>query len=422
MFELVADGLHYLTSQSEASLMALFWFMLIFEVPRYTLAFIAAAFFGDRAFVPSPRPAKLGAISVIVAGHNEAGSVETCARSLREQSRPPDEIVFVSDGSNDGMPAILRDLKHRGLLDQVHCTALRAGKPAATNLAEQRATGEIVVNVDCDCTFDRQALKAIVVPFADPRIGAVCGNILVSNPFQSLVAAFQYIEYLISISLGKQAAQLVNQVVCVSGAFGAFRRRALRSVGGLDVGGGEDLDVTLRLRNAGWEIYFAADAICYTDVPATLMAFSRQRLRWERDAVRLRYRKHVDFMNPFSRRFNLLELAHQLEFILFNVVAAAAFPFYLIWLGVMYGELAPMILLAAQAGLTVLDLLTFALAALVTPKARSLPLLPYVIGYSVFNGMFMRFFRLAAYMQEWIFDASSTDTYIPEKVQLMRRW
>lgn len=422
MVEVVGDGLAYLTGQSGTSLVALFWFMLLFEVPRYALAFAAAAFFAPKTFVPPPRPAPIGRVSVIVAGHNEACCAENCARSLREQSLPPDEIVFVSDGSTDGMPALLRVLKRRGLVDQVHCTDLRGGKSAAINLAELRATGEVIVNVDCDCTFDRQALKTIVAPFGDPRIGAVCGNILVSNPTQGLIAAFQYIEYLISISLGKQAAQLVNQVVCVSGAFGAFRRSALKGVGGLDVGGGEDLDITLRLRNAGWDIHFAPDAICYTDVPPTMMEFSQQRLRWERDALRLRFRKHRDLMSPLSPRFNLIELVHQLEFIIFNIVAAAAFPFYLVWLVVMYGELAPMILLAAQTGLAVLDLATFALAAWATPKARSLPLLPYVLGYSVFNGLFMRFFRLAAYLQEWLFDASSTDSYIPGKVQLLRRW
>ena len=50
----------------------------------------------------------------------------------------------------------------------------------------------------------------------------------------------------------------------------------------------------------------------------SLIAFSRQRLRWERDAVRVRFRKHFDFINPLSARFNLLELVHQLEFIVFR--------------------------------------------------------------------------------------------------------
>ncbi len=72
----------------------------------------------------------------------------------------------------------------------------------------------------------------------------------------------------------------------VSGAFGAFRRTALDSVNGLDVGGGEDLDVTIRMRCAGWRMGFAADAICYTDVPDTMRSFLSLRYRWEGDAMR----------------------------------------------------------------------------------------------------------------------------------------
>lgn len=421
MLDMVAEGLNYLQSQSSVSLVSLFWFTLVFELPRYTFAFITAAFFMERPLT-SPSNRGNGRVSVIIAGHNEEYSIERCVRSLREQSQPPDEIIVVSDGSTDGMPAMLRSLKHRGLIDQAHCTLLRAGKPAATNLAELHSTGDIIVNVDCDCSFDRHALRNIVEPFVDPKTGAVSGNLIVRSPTQSVMTSFQSIEYLISISLGKQAAQLFNQVVCVSGGFGAFRRTALESVGGFDVGGGEDLDVTLRLRNAGWRIQFAADAAGYTDVPVTLMDFTRQRLRWERDAVRLRYRKHLAVISPFSARFDLLELVHQIEFIVFNLFAAAAFPFYLLWLFAIYGSLAPVILLAAQAGLLILDLLTFLLAAWAAPKVKSLQLLPYVVGYSVFNGIFMRFFRLTAYVQEWVFNASSRDTYSPAKVQLLRRW
>ena len=34
----------------------------------------------------------------------------------------------------------------------------------------------------------------------------------------------------------------------------------------------------------------------------------------------------------------------------------------------------------------------------------------------------MRFVRLAAYMDEWLFNSSARDTYVPEKVQILRRW
>lgn len=421
MWQSVSDGITYLVSQSGESLLGLFWFVAIFEIPRYTLGFVSVAALSFRGRSESPLPADVGRVTMLIAGHNEADSIERCVQSLREQSRPPDEIIVISDGSTDRMPEKLRRLQERGLIREAHCTQVRSGKSAAVNLALGRATGDIVVNVDCDCTFDRQALKEILRPFGDPRTGAVAGNIVVGNAGHSLTARFQAIEYLISISQGKQAADFTDQMSCVSGAFGAFRRVALQRVGGLDAGGGEDLDVTLRLRKAGWSTLFAAESMCYTNVPETLPALVRQRFRWERDAVQLRYRKHRDLVNPFSANFSMRDLAHEMDFLVFSIGSAIAFPIYLVWLFATYGDLALMILVGAQVGMLALDSFNFVLAAMISPKVKTLGLAPYLLGYSLFYGLAMRFVRLAAYLQEWALEASYRDTYVPSKVHRVRR-
>ncbi|ODS01854.1 hypothetical protein AUC71_02870 [Methyloceanibacter marginalis] len=68
-----------------------------------------------------------------------------------------------------------------------------------------------------------------------------------------------------------------------------------------------------------------------------------------------------------------------------------------------------------------LEFLVFCMAALVTPRVNTLGLLPYVPGFSLFNGFVMRFVRLGAYLEEWIFRASYRDTYVPQKVHRARR-
>ena len=424
MYEALSDAATYLSAQSVAGLLALFWFTAVFEVPRYLLSFIAAAIYRLRSRPATRRrdAERVGRVTAVVVGHNEADRIRRCVRSLREQSHEPHEIIVVSDGSTDDMPKILNQLLSEGLIDRAHSTGLRGGKSAAMNLAERWATGDIIVNVDCDCSYDRHALRNIVAPLRDPAVGAVSGNILVRNPDATLVSCFQAIEYLISISLGKQASDLIDQVVCVSGAFGAFRRTAIDEVNGVDVGGGEDLDLSLKLRKAGWKVRFEDTAICYTDVPDTLRALTNQRFRWERDAVRSRYRKHLDMLNPFSQQFRLSEMVHEIDFIVFQIIGAVMLPFYIVWLFVTYGELGLVFIVAAQLGLVVLDVIVFSVAALATPKASTFGLIAYVPGYSLFNGVYMRFVRLAAYTQEWIFNASAGDNYVPEKVRLVRKW
>ena len=128
----------------------------------------------------------------------------------------------------------------------------------------------------------------------------------------------------------------------------------------------------------------------------------------------------IDVINPLSRRFQPAELFHEVEFLLFNVIGAAAMPFYVMWLVAHYGPYALVILAGAQMGLFAMDFTTFALAAYATPKITSARLVPYVIGYSIFNGIVMRTIRLAAYLQEWVFRASYSDTYVPDKVHMVR--
>ena len=420
MFATAQNALDYLMALNPLGVFALFWFTIVFDIPRTVFLFVTALLFPfrlkERAAADEQR------VSVIIAGHNEEDSIERCVRSMQEQSRPPDEIIVISDGSTDDMPEKIRDLQRRGIINQAHSTHLRGGKSAAMNLAERWASGDIIVNVDCDCSFHRHAIRNIMTLFDDPAIGAVSGNILVRNGTRSLIATFQEIEYLISLSLSKQAQAIFDQVTCVSGAFSAFRRQALKQVSGFDAGSGEDLDLTLRLRKAGWRIGFAPRAICYTDVPVTFRTLVKQRFRWERDAVRLRYRKHADLMNVFSANFRLSELVHEIEFVIFHILAAAILPFYLIWIFVTFGDLALLVLIAVQIVSVALEFCIFLLAVAATPDSRGLRLVPYAFAFSLFQGVVMRFVRLAAYLEEWLFNASVKDSYVPEKVQILRRW
>lgn len=419
------QALAMLIGQSGPGLAAMFWYTLVFELPRYGFPLLGAAFgplVAHEAAAPAGLPGGKPRVSVLVVGHNEADVLERCVRSLREQSFGGFEIVIVSDGSDDGMGRVAGRLVRERLADVALATDLRGGKSAGLNLAIGASSGDIVVTVDCDCSYDRFAIEEILRPFADPRVGAVCGDVVPRNGDAGLLSRFQEIEYLFAISVGKRIGAQFGQVVCMSGAFSAFRRDALDGVGGFDVGGGEDLDVTLRLRARGWIIGFAPAAICHTDVPEALWTLVRQRLRWERDSVRLRYRKMRDLMLPGGARFAAAEALHQWDFLLFGVLGAVAFPFYVAWLFSTYGAFAPAILAAAQLGLLALDAASLALAAVVTGRPAFWRNLAYTPGFSLFTSYFMRTVRLWAYVEEWMLFGSTRDNYVPARVRHVRKW
>lgn len=407
-----------------SSLMGFLWLTVFVELPRYFLgmqATAAALLFREKW---QTRPLETSAnISLLLVGHNEADSIEKCIRSLHEQTFKQFEIVCVDDGSTDATFSIMCRLQREGLVQSVAQLQLRGGKSAGINFASRLASSNIFVVLDCDCSFEPNAIEELVRPLiCNPNVAAVSGNILVRNYNVSVTASLQAIEYLNSISLGRAYSDILDQVSCVSGAYGAFRRDAWESIYGMDSGGGEDLDFTIRLRLAGYKVVFARHSICYTDVPATPYALLRQRTRWERDAFWIRLRKYKRIMNPFSVGFSWRDALHQWDFLLLSVAPAVVFPFYLAWLVTRYFDAALVILFSVALVLFVFDIVTFICAVLVTGKRVYWRLILFLPIYGVFQSYVMKLHRFYAYTTEWIWSSSRSDNYVPKNVSAWSNW
>ena len=329
VLELIDHAWQFVWALPAWTLVTMLWLTLLVEIPRYFLglqATAAALLLRDLWHRAPLRQAPMS-VSLLLVGHNEEAAIEKCVRSLRRQTFTAFEIVCVDDGSSDQTYAIMSRLQREGLVQSVARLQLRGGKASGINLAARLAKGDVFVVVDCDCSFEPDAIEELIRPLVvNTAIAAVSGNILVRNWRATVTASLQAIEYLVSISLGKAYSNLIDQVCCVSGAFGAFRRGAWEHVHGMDAGGGEDLDFTIRLRLAGYKVVFARHAICYTDVPETPFALLRQRNRWERDAFWIRFRKYQRITNPFRAGFSWKDAVHQWDFVLFNMVPTILFP------------------------------------------------------------------------------------------------
>ncbi len=228
---------------------------------------------------PEDHPEYQPAVTVLIPAYNEeAVIVDTVSAALASQY-PRLEILVVNDGSKDRTSELVRrefgrDRRVR-LLDQVN-----RGKPAALNHGLSEATGEIIVSIDADTIVDPQAIPRLVRHFADPRVGAVAGNVKVMNR-NRWITRWQALEYITSQNLEKRAFDLLNCIPVVPGAVGAWRADVLRDHGGFSGETvAEDTDLTLTIRREGWKILYDEDAIGHTEVPETIDALIRQRFRW----------------------------------------------------------------------------------------------------------------------------------------------
>jgi cellulose synthase/poly-beta-1,6-N-acetylglucosamine synthase-like glycosyltransferase len=283
------------------------------------------------------------------------------------------------------------------------------------NLAIGAAVGEIVIIADIDTTFDRDAFEIILGYFDDPSVGAVSGNLGVRNASTNLITRHQAIEYAIGISLGRRILDALGILPIVSGAFGAFRRTALEDVGRQDVEVGEDADLTMKLRRAGWRVRFATDARGLTHVPTTLPALTAQRLRWDRGLITIWSRKFRAALDPRQSMFRLIDALAIADVVVFQIVLAVAFPIYVVWLLYYFGAFGLTIIGATLIAYAALDVVAFLTAASVE-AGEPLHLLLYVPLYTGMQISVMRAIRIFAIGQELILRSSYRDPYVPERV------
>jgi cellulose synthase/poly-beta-1,6-N-acetylglucosamine synthase-like glycosyltransferase len=237
------NALSFLRSLDARSLILLFWYTTLLEIPRYVIGGLVAS-----AVALWWRPVRAVAadlrVSVVLVGHNEQRSLRGCVEALAEQTLLVDggvmQVVVVDDGSTDLMMDVARGLKREGKIDTLLRLEHRSGKSAGVNLALSVCREDIIIIADIDTTFDRDAFAEMLAYFADPRVGAVSGNLGVRNLSTSLMTRVQAIEYAIGFSLGRRVLDALGILPIVSGAFGAFRRAAIEQVGRQDVEVGED--------------------------------------------------------------------------------------------------------------------------------------------------------------------------------------
>lgn len=115
-------------------------------------------------------------VSMIIPAHNEQDTIGAKIRNCQALVYPADrlEVVFVSDGSTDGTPDLIR----AALSDRITLLELpsRSGKAAALNAGLARARGDIVLFTDASIQLEDVAVQNLVRPFADPGIGCVSGE------------------------------------------------------------------------------------------------------------------------------------------------------------------------------------------------------------------------------------------------------
>lgn len=112
--------------------------------------------------------------SLVIPAYNEADFIAEKAQNSLELAYPKEKlrIIFVTDGSDDGTPDVLKDIS--GV--EVWHSEGRKGKIAAMNRAMNLLTSEITVFCDANTMLNTQCIKELVKHYQDPKVGGVSGE------------------------------------------------------------------------------------------------------------------------------------------------------------------------------------------------------------------------------------------------------
>lgn len=204
-----------------------------------------------------------GSLSVVIPTYGRPAQLARLLASILPAERPTEspEVVVVDDGSAphtyDDVQAAFPSVKW--LREQ------RSGPATARNMGWRMSTGDVVVFVDDDCVLAAGALSLLEEAL---MVHDAAGATIEPLHRGHLVADYMHAEHLVTHKVQE------GQVRWLVTACLAVRRSALEKVGGFDeqltTAGGEDVDLSLRLKEAGFRLGVAPAAVAFHDHRASL--------------------------------------------------------------------------------------------------------------------------------------------------------
>lgn len=215
-------------------------------------------------------------LDIVVAAHDEAARIGARIRNLLASDYPaPLRVIVVDDGSSDGTAEAAM------AATDARVTVLRQpralGKAAALTRAIPHVAAPIVVFADARQRFARDALRRLVAPFADDRVGAVSGELMIATDESDEPAAARTGLYWRYEKAIREAEARLGVAHGATGAIYAVRREHF-----LPLPGGTILDdmwTPLNAVRAGRRVWVERTAIAWDTGSAQARQEFRRKLR-----------------------------------------------------------------------------------------------------------------------------------------------
>jgi cellulose synthase/poly-beta-1,6-N-acetylglucosamine synthase-like glycosyltransferase len=214
-------------------------------------------------------------VTLFVAAYNEKDFVDDKISNSFSLDYPREKVkhVWVTDGSNDGTPDLLR--KYEGV--EVYHLNERGGKIGAMNRGMQFVKTPIVIFSDGNTMLGHESIRRIVNLFSDPKVGCVSGEKRIFNKEKDDAAgAGEGLYWKYESTLKKWDAELYS-VVGAAGELFAIRTELFQAVERdtlLD-----DFIISLRVAMKGYTIQYDPEAYAIESASANVKEELKRKIR-----------------------------------------------------------------------------------------------------------------------------------------------
>ncbi len=240
-------------------------------------------------------------VTVQVPVYNEdEDALRGCLDSVLRQTRLPDRIAVVDDGSiytgSDPAGPYARTFHWFAStccsagVDGTWARTQNQGKRHAQMHALTDDDADIFVTLDSDSLLDARAIEEGLKPFADPRVKSVAGSVLVLNSRSNALTALISILY-VPFTRGFRAAQSpLHSVMINSGTLAFYRADTVRKhaasypheqFAGQEMQMNDDSMLTFYALLEGRTVH-QPSSFAFTLVPESWPHYRKQALRWMR--------------------------------------------------------------------------------------------------------------------------------------------
>ncbi len=263
-------------------------------------------------------------VSIIIVAHNEARRIAARLQNVLALDYPKDrlQIILASDGSTDETVERAREYEAAGVT--IVACPQRRGKPALLDELVPTAAGQIVVLADARQRFEPTALQALVRHFADPSVGAVSGELLLTKGDDTRTVGEGVGFYWRYEKLIRQSESRLHSSVGATGAIYALRRELFKPIPAKTIL--DDVLIPMNVVRQGYRVLFESKARAYDVLPATARAEFTRKVRTIGGNFQLFARERW-LLNPLQNPLWFQTISHKAARLLapvFHVTAFAA--------------------------------------------------------------------------------------------------